>query len=188
MHFEGEELVEAAKIEVWEALNDPKILKDCIPGCTSIEKVSDSEFHLSMAAVVGPVKAKFKGKLKLENLSPPDSYTLTFSGSGGVAGFGKGEARVNLISANERTILKYAADASVGGKLAQVGARLIDGVAKKMAHDFFSTFKKHFTPEAKGDINQVKLNSKDEKNKTSIFYWAVLIALITMGLSVMINS
>jgi uncharacterized protein len=140
MEMTGEQLIPVPQAEVWRALNDPEVLKACIPGCESIEKVSDNEYRVAMTAAVGPVKAKFAGKLLLSDLRPPDSYSLSFEGSGGAAGFGKGGAHVSLKPEPPGTRLSYTAKASVGGKLAQVGSRLIDGVAKKMADDFFAAF------------------------------------------------
>lgn len=140
MEITGEQIVPTTQQRVWEALNDPAILKQCIAGCESIEKVADNEYKVAMTAAIGPVKAKFAGKLLLADLNPPSSYSLSFEGSGGAAGFGKGSAKVNLAPADAGTRLQYNAVATVGGKLAQVGARLIDGVAKKMADDFFTKF------------------------------------------------
>lgn len=147
MEMTGEQLIAVDQQRVWAALNDPEILKSCIPGCDTIEKISDTEYKIGMTAAVGPVKAKFAGKLMLADLNPPTSYSIAFEGSGGAAGFGKGSAKVNLTSEGAAaTKLAYACTAQVGGKLAQVGARLIDGVAKKMADDFFKTFKAKVTP------------------------------------------
>jgi carbon monoxide dehydrogenase subunit G len=140
MEMTGEQLIPVAQAEVWRGLNDPEVLKACIAGCESIDKVSDTEFRVAITASVGPVKAKFTGKLLLADLNPPTSYSLSFEGSGGAAGFGKGGAKVMLKSEGGGTRLTYTANASVGGKLAQVGSRLIDGVAKKMADDFFTAF------------------------------------------------
>ncbi|MFO1362102.1 MAG: carbon monoxide dehydrogenase subunit G [Burkholderiales bacterium] len=143
MEMTGEQLIALPQQRVWEGLNDPAVLKACIPGCETIEKVSDSEYRVALTAAVGPVKAKFNGKLLLADLDPPNSYTLTFEGSGGAAGFGKGGAQVALAPEGTGTKLSYKANAQVGGKLAQVGSRLIDGVAKKMADEFFQRFNLH---------------------------------------------
>lgn len=140
MEMTGQQIVPAPQPRVWAALNDPEVLKACIPGCQSIERVSDNEYRVSMTAAVGPVKAKFNGKLLLADITPPTSYTLSFEGSGGAAGFGKGSAEVALAPDSGGTLLTYKANAQVGGKLAQVGSRLIDGVAKKMADQFFQRF------------------------------------------------
>jgi hypothetical protein len=140
MEMTGEQLIPLPQAEVWRGLNDPEVLKACIAGCESIERVSDAEYRVALTASVGPVKAKFNGKLLLSDLNPPNSYSLSFEGSGGAAGFGKGGAKVSLQTEGSATRLRYTATASVGGKLAQVGSRLIDGVAKKMADDFFTAF------------------------------------------------
>ena len=140
MEMTGEQLIPVPQAEVWRALNDPEVLKACIAGCESIERVSDTEYRVAMVAAVGPVKARFNGKLLLSDLNPPNSYSLSFEGSGGAAGFGKGGAQVSLKTEGAGTRLSYTATASVGGKLAQVGSRLIDGVARKMADDFFTAF------------------------------------------------
>jgi hypothetical protein len=140
MEMTGEQLIPLPQPQVWEGLNDPEVLKACIPGCDSIERVSDFEYRVAMTAAVGPVKARFSGKLLLADVNPPTSYRLAFEGSGGAAGFGKGGASVMLAPDGAGTKLTYTATAQVGGKLAQVGSRLIDGVAKKMADEFFQRF------------------------------------------------
>jgi uncharacterized protein len=148
MEMTGEQIIDQPQSKVWEALNDPAVLKDCIPGCDTLDRISDTEYKMTMTAAVGPVRAKFNGKLNLSEVNPPVSYTIAFEGSGGAAGFGKGSAQVALSPEGNGTKLSYSAKAQIGGKLAQVGARLIDGVAKKMADDFFSAFKKRLTPVA----------------------------------------
>jgi carbon monoxide dehydrogenase subunit G len=140
MEMTGEQLIPVPQQKVWEGLNDPEVLKACIPGCETIERVSDTEYRVAMTAAVGPVKAKFNGKLLLADLDPPNSYKLSFEGSGGAAGFGKGGAQVALAPDGAGTKLTYKASAQVGGKLAQVGSRLIDGVSRKMADEFFQRF------------------------------------------------
>lgn len=140
MEMTSSQMVPAPREETWRALNDPEVLKACIPGCESLEKVSDSEYQLAMRAKVGPVSARFRGRMTLTDLNPPESYTIAFEGQGGVAGFAKGNARVNLVPEGDATRLEYVASAQVGGKLAQVGSRLIDGAAQKMATQFFSAF------------------------------------------------
>lgn len=150
MEMTGEQLIALPQQATWDALNDTAVLMDCIPGCDSIDRQSDNEFLLTMTAKVGPVSAKFKGKMTLSDVNPPDSYTLHFEGQGGVAGFAKGEASVQLTPEGETTKLSYTVKASIGGKLAQVGARLIDGVAKKMAEQFFTAFNKRASGTAEG--------------------------------------
>jgi len=142
MQLAQSQIVPASVEATWQALNDPAFLKDCVPGCDAIEPAGDNAYTVRMTAKVGPVSAKFKGKMTLSDVNPPDSYTLQFEGQGGVAGFAKGEANVQLTPEGEQTKLSYSVKASIGGKLAQVGARLIDGVAKKMAEQFFTAFNK----------------------------------------------
>ena len=144
MELQGERLIPAAVPATWAALNDPDTLKACIAGCESLEREGDDGFTALVAVRVGPVSAKFKGKLKLTNVQPPNSYTINFDGQGGVAGFGKGSADVSLAAEGaQKTRLKFAARAQVGGKLAQIGSRLIDGAAAKIADDFFTAFEAH---------------------------------------------
>jgi carbon monoxide dehydrogenase subunit G len=141
MDMTGEYRIPAARETVWRALNDAEILKQCIPGCETVEKVSDTEFTARVAVAVGPVKAKFNGKVTLADLQPPESYTISGEGQGGVAGFGKGSANVRLDAETAAmTVLRYTAQASVGGKLAQIGTRLVDATARKLADEFFSRF------------------------------------------------
>ena len=154
MEMSGEQRIPLPQQRVWEALNDPEILKACIPGCESIDRVSDNEYKVAMTAAVGPVKAKFAGKLLLSDLNPPNSYSLAFEGSGGAAGFGKGSAQVALTPDGNGTLLTYKASATVGGKLAQIGSRLIDGVAKKMSDDFFARFNSTVAPAAQAPAAQ----------------------------------
>jgi carbon monoxide dehydrogenase subunit G len=125
---------------VWNALNDPQMLKDCIPGCEALERIADNEYMVLMVSRIGPVSARFKGKLTLLDVNPPDSYSLAFEGQGGAAGFAKGGAQVQLSPQDGATKLSYAAKANIGGKLAQIGSRLIDAAAKKVADDFFRRF------------------------------------------------
>jgi uncharacterized protein len=140
MDMSGEYRIAAMRDKVWQALNDPAILKQCIPGCESLEKLSDTEMNGKVTAKVGPVTARFGGKVTLSDLDPPNSYRISGEGTGGPAGFAKGGATVALRDDNGVTVLSYKVDANVGGKLAQIGSRLIDGTARKMADDFFSRF------------------------------------------------
>jgi hypothetical protein len=142
MEMTGEQLIALPQQATWNALNDPDVLKDCIPGCESITRLSDNEYEVVLTAKVGPVSARFKGKMTVTNSDPPRAYTLSFEGQGGVAGFAKGESTVTLAPEGGGTRLTYIAKATVGGKLAQVGARLIDGVAKQLAGKFFEAFNK----------------------------------------------
>jgi uncharacterized protein len=140
MEMSGEQLVPAPQKAVWDALNDPEMLKACVPGCESIEPAGDNEYQVLMVARVGPVSAKFKGRLTLSDIKPPDSYSISFEGQGGPAGFAKGGAQVRLAPQGDGTKLSYDVKASVGGKLAQIGSRLVDAAAKKVADDFFRNF------------------------------------------------
>ena len=140
MDFTGEYKVPASRDKVWEALNDADVLKLCIVGCEELNKDSDTEFSAKVTAKVGPVRAKFTGKVTLSDIDPPNGYTISGEGQGGVAGFAKGGAIVKLVAGDGATILHYEAKAEVGGKLASVGSRLVEGVAKKTADDFFSKF------------------------------------------------
>lgn len=137
MDMSGEYRIPAPRETVWEAINDPDVLKECIPGCESLEKTSDTEMAALVTAKVGPIKAKFKGTVTLSDLDPPKSYKITGEGKGGSVGFAKGGADIALAEDGNETILTYTAKAQVGGKLAQLGSRLVDGAAKKMADEFF---------------------------------------------------
>jgi hypothetical protein len=150
MDMTGEYRIPAPREQVWAALNDPETLKASLPGCETLERVSDQEFAATVVAKVGPVRAKFNGQVTLSDLNPPESYKISGEGKGGAAGFAKGGADVRLVEESaELTILSYTAKADVGGKLAQLGSRLIDATAKKMADDFFENFRKQLTkPEA----------------------------------------
>ncbi|CDX26245.1 Carbon monoxide dehydrogenase subunit G [Mesorhizobium sp. ORS 3324] len=139
--IEGEERIAAPLQKVWAGLNDPDILKDAIPGCKSLEKKSDTEMAATVVLKIGPIKATFNGEVTLKNLNPPHSYTIQGEGKGGIAGFAKGGADVTLTADGAgTTVLKYAAKADVGGKIAQLGSRLIESTSKKLAGQFFSTF------------------------------------------------
>jgi carbon monoxide dehydrogenase subunit G len=140
MDMTGEYRIPAPRQAVWKALNDPDVLKECIPGCDEIDKKSDTEFSAKVTAKVGPVKAKFGGGVTLSELDPPNGYTISGQGTGGAAGFAKGGAKVSLAEDGGETVLSYTVNATVGGKLAQIGSRLIDSTAKKMAGQFFSKF------------------------------------------------
>jgi len=140
MEMNGSQRIEASREQVYAALNDVDVLRRCIPGCDSIEKMSDTEMNAKVTFRVGPVKASFTGKVTLSDLDPPNGYTISGEGSGGMAGFAKGGAKVDLVSDGDATLLNYAVSADIGGKIAQLGSRLIDGTAKKLAGDFFAKF------------------------------------------------
>jgi uncharacterized protein len=136
----GEVDLAAPQHVVWEKLNDPEVLKACIPGCESLEKTAENELQAVAKIKIGPVSATFRGKVELSDLNPPHGYTISGEGQGGIAGFAKGAAKVDLVPIDGGTRMTYAVEAQVGGKIAQLGARLIDGVAKRMADQFFERF------------------------------------------------
>ena len=140
MTMTGEVTLPAKRPQVWAMLNDPAVLKACIPGCQSLEKTSESSFSAVAKIKIGPVGASFKGRVQLSEIDPPNGYTISGEGEGGIAGFANGSAKVHLADGAEGTILRYDVTANVGGRIAQMGSRLIDGVAKKMADQFFSNF------------------------------------------------
>ena len=149
LEMSGEYVLLVPRKTVWDALNDQDMLKRCIPGCETLEKKSDTEFSAVVVTKVGPVKARFKGNVRLEDLDPPNSYKIVGEGEGGVAGFAKGGASVNLADAEGGgTRLTYKAEANVGGKLAQMGQRLLAGTAKKTADQFFDNFAEALSPGA----------------------------------------
>jgi hypothetical protein len=142
MDLTGDYRIPAPRETVWAALNNPEILKVCIPGCEELNKTSDTEFVARVIAKIGPVKAGFGGKVTLGDLDPPNGYTITGEGQGGAAGFAKGGAKVRLeaVDGGAATVLHYSADAQIGGKLAQIGSRLVEGTARKLADEFFAAF------------------------------------------------
>jgi carbon monoxide dehydrogenase subunit G len=138
----GEVQLPASRETVWAKLNDPEVLKTCVPGCEQLDKISDTEFQAIASIKVGPVKARWKGKVRLSDLDPPNGYKISGEGEGGVAGFAKGGATVELADKDGGTLLSYNVEAQIGGKLAQLGQRLINSAAKKTADDFFANFAK----------------------------------------------
>ena len=159
MDLTGEYRIPAPRETVWAALNNPDVLKACIPGCEELNKTSDTEFVARVVAKIGPVKAGFGGKVTLSDIDPPNGYTITGEGQGGAAGFAKGGAKVRLeaVDGGAATVLHYTADAQIGGKLAQIGSRLVEGSAKKLADEFFAAFAAQAAaaaPAAAGTPNQ----------------------------------
>jgi len=146
MELQGERLIPADVDRTWHALNDPDTLKASIPGCESVTRTGDNSFEALVAVKVGPVSARFKGKLQMTNIEPPRAYTINFDGQGGAAGFGKGSADVALTPEGTSTRLRYNAKAQVGGKMAQIGSRLIDAAAEKLTEEFFSQFEAQLRP------------------------------------------
>ena len=197
MEMNGEHTIKAKKELVWESLNNPEILQKSIPGCESIEKVSDTELVATVKAKVGPVSAKFKGKVNLSNINAPNSYTISGEGQGGPAGFGKGSADVSLESDEESvsTVLKYSVKAQVGGKIAQIGARLVDGAARKLAEEFFVNFSEQVEiSSTNGETIQNKeeplpdRNQEEKSSSINPFTWFFGAIVIVIALYLVINS
>ena len=184
MELIGERVIPASRQRTWEALNDPDTLKACITGCESLEREGDDGLVALVAVRVGPVSARFKGKLKLSDVVAPVSYTIHFDGQGGVAGFGKGSADVALSDAGTgRTTLKYVARAQVGGKLAQIGSRLVDSAAAKIAEDFFQAFETRLreetgvAPTEDDEARATRLRLERARRNTVRLGWAVALLL-----------
>ena len=179
MDLTGEYRIPAARQDVWEALNDPEVLKQCIDGCQELSKDSDTQFSAKVTAKVGPVKAKFSGKVTLSDLDSPNGYKISGEGQGGVAGFAKGGATVKLTEDGADTVLSYSANAEVGGKLASVGSRLVEGVAKKQADDFFGKFSEIVGGDkgedsdltSTNETKSVEVNAESEKRGLSPAVW-----------------
>jgi carbon monoxide dehydrogenase subunit G len=176
MEIKGEYQIASSREDVYRALNDPEMLKKCIPGCESLEMISDTELAATVMAAIGPVRARFNTKITLENLNPPESYTLVGESKAGVAGFGRGAAYVTLTENDDGTLLTYSADFKVGGKLAQVGSRLVVGATKKTADDFFGTFSRELDPAAE----RVEVDEESGGAVTSKTWLAVAGALVVL--------
>ncbi len=151
MDMTGEQHIPASQQEVWDALNDTEVLASCIPGAESVERISETELDVTLVAKFGPVKARFKGKGTLTDVNPPNSYTITFEGQGGTAGFGKGDTKIALAPEEDGTHLSYEVSATVGGKLAQIGSRLVNSAARKLANQFFGNLVTHFGGDGDGE-------------------------------------
>tara|TARA_B100000686_G_C16802814_1_gene987383 strand:- start:5676 stop:6266 length:591 start_codon:yes stop_codon:yes gene_type:complete len=187
MNLSGEYNIPATKNKVWEYLNNPETLKKSIKGCESLEKISENEFNAKVKTKIGPVSATFNGSVKLTDIKAPNSYVINGQGKGGAAGFAKGSVKINLSENNDgTTLLSYSGNSQVGGKLAQLGSRLIDGAVKNTADDFFSKFCTLVTDplqaeESKNIDNQVDNNENIKKeSKLTIPYWGWIISLITV--------
>jgi uncharacterized protein len=140
MDMQGSRALAVTQQQAWDALNDPDVLRACIPGCDKFEPTGENQYAVGVAVKIGPVAARFAGKIRLSDVKPPDSYTISFDGQGGAAGFGKGNSRVTLTAPGAGCELAYTVNAQVGGKIAQLGQRLVDGAARSMADDFFKRF------------------------------------------------
>ncbi len=183
MEQTGEYRIAAGLETVWRGLNDPEILARCIDGCQSMEQASDDQFVASVKAKIGPVSATFQAQLNLADVNPPTSYTLQANVKGGAAGFGKGTANVELREEGSATLLSYQVKANVGGKLAQVGSRLIDGAARKMADDFFAAFGKEVSGEAPQATaaDSVPVERAYERSGSWVI-WAVMFAALAIAM------
>ena len=175
MELTGERLIPAPLAATWAALNDPEVLKASITGCESLERSGEDAFKALVAVKVGPVSARFKGNLQMTNIQAPHSYTINFDGQGGVAGFGKGSADVTLSEEGAQTRLKYAARAQVGGKMAQIGSRLIDATAGKMTADFFDAFEARLRP---ADATAEALPPAEAPGGSKLVWWIVGAAIV----------
>jgi carbon monoxide dehydrogenase subunit G len=182
MDLKGEYLIPAKKLKVWEHLNNPQTLKNSIKGCQTLDKVSETEFTAKVKAKIGPVSAMFNGSVSLTDLDPPNSYIITGQGKGGAAGFAKGSVKITLVDTDEpnNTLLQYEGSAQVGGKLAQLGSRLIGGVVKSTADNFFKTFNNYINSieNPKSNLVEDKVSAKDISKKPSIPYWIWIFSLI----------
>jgi carbon monoxide dehydrogenase subunit G len=185
MDMQGSRTLAVTQQQAWDALNDPEVLKLCIPGCDKVEVTGPNQYTVGVAVKVGPVSSRFTGKIALSDLNPPQSYTLAFDGQGGVAGFGRGTAQVQLTPAGTGCELGYTVNAQVGGKIAQVGQRLIDGVARSMADDFFKRFDEEMQrrhPSAAAPAEAAADASADVAPQNGIPVWVwVLTALVLLA-------
>jgi carbon monoxide dehydrogenase subunit G len=167
MDMQGNRLLAVSQQQAWDSLNDPEILKTCIPGCEKFELVNENEYAVTVAVKIGPVSAKFNGKVKLADIQAPVSYALQFEAQGGVAGFGQGESKVELLPHEGGCELKYTVHSKVGGKIAQLGQRLIDGVAKSLAEDFFKRFEEALQAKFAGSGSGAGVSAEDATEQAS---------------------
>lgn len=186
MDMQGNRLLAVSQQQAWDSLNDPEMLKSCIPGCEKFELVTENEYAVTVAVKIGPVSAKFNGKVKLADIQAPVSYALQFEAQGGVAGFGQGESKVELMPHEGGCELKYTVHSKVGGKIAQLGQRLIDGVAKSLAEDFFKRFEEALQakfPIAEAAVEQASAIQTAEPSapKTHRLVW-ITVAIVAVAL------
>jgi hypothetical protein len=174
MEMLGERQIGASRQLIWDTLNDATVLKSCLPGCDRLEKVSDSMFETTITAKVGPVKTTFVGSVTLSDIDPPNAYTISFEGKGGAAGYAKGSAKVRLADRDGGTQLQYVIAASLGGKLAQMGSRVVDGVARQMADDFFGRFAEIVAPTASAEKPIETPRAMPEGRRISPLQWALV--------------
>ena len=186
MDMQGSRELAITQQQAWDALNDPAVLKTCIPGCDKVEASAINQYVIGMALKIGPVSAKFSGKITLSDINPPASYKLSFEGQGGPAGFGKGSAEVKLTPITDGCELSYTVHASVGGKIAQLGQRLIDGAAKSMAEDFFRRFDEEMQRQhpdsyaAKIVMGEIEPATKTRKSGLATWVWGVSAAVLAL--------
>jgi carbon monoxide dehydrogenase subunit G len=180
MQQSGEYRLGAPRTAVWEALNDPDVLARCIEGCQSMTRTAENAYAASVKAKIGPVSATFQADLSLTDLSPPASYTLVANVKGGAAGFGKGTARVNLTPDGDGTLLRYEVQGSVGGKLAQVGQRLVDAAARKMADDFFGKFGDEVAPGGSAKVAAAGAATTESKGRYVI--WVIVFLVLVLAI------
>ncbi len=184
MDMQGQRVLHVAQAQAWDALNDPAILKSCIPGCDKFELTEANVYNVGVAIKIGPVSAKFTGKVTLTDIEAPNSYALNFEAQGGVAGFGKGESKVSLHPHADGCELQYTVHSTVGGKLAQLGQRLIDGAAKSLAEDFFKRFDDALQakyPQAQGTTASTDDATESAPSTGSVPVWVWLALLVGAG-------
>jgi len=186
MELTGERLIAADVATTWAGLNDPAVLKECIAGCESLERAGENSFLAVVAVKVGPVSARFKGSLQMTDITPPNAYTINFDGQGGVAGYGKGSAQVHLAPEGASTRLSYSAKAQVGGKMAQIGSRLIDAAAAKITDDFFTAFEARLKPPAPAETPVVPAEPVPAEVRTGadvrqLVFWVVALLVAAVA-------
>jgi carbon monoxide dehydrogenase subunit G len=184
MDMQGQRVLHVAQAQAWDALNDPAILKSCIPGCDKFELTEANVYNVGVAIKIGPVSAKFTGKVTLTDIEAPNSYALNFEAQGGVAGFGKGESKVSLHPHADGCELQYTVHSTVGGKLAQLGQRLIDGAAKSLAEDFFKRFDDALQakfPQAQGTTSSTGDVPESATSSGTVPMWVWLALLVGAG-------
>lgn len=181
MKMTGEKIIKAPRQEVWDALNNAEQLEKAIPGAEKVEKVDENNLIATVKTKIGPISARFSGKIKLSDINPPISYVLTGEGTGGAAGFAKGEARITLEDIGQDTLLKYEVDARVGGKLAQIGQRLIDTAANKLADEFFGKFNDIINLDDKNITENLPDKSSSYEGLSTLSWGIGLITLVTLA-------
>ena len=183
MELVGERRLPVDRETAWRALNDPERLRAAIPGCSAMERTGENQYRVEITASLGPVRAKFKGRLHVEDIAPPERYSLRFEGEGGAAGFAKGSARVALADEGRATLVTYTAAAQVGGRLAQIGSRLVDSAALKLADDFFAAFERQLAASAPEESPLEALESSfvlHDPRTWNAVAWVVFLAVVVV--------